>query len=518
MVSRTRVSISLATWLSLGVVLRSHDDFLRVFRRLSVVFQLGVRLVNREADFTLEDLGRRLLLRRLSVWVEVLAAALVTGRVGRTILVLTLRSLLLLFFVDRVLTLLVPLRTVLVGLSILSTLVVVLSAFGRGDKLIVASRPLVLAQFFVVHEDFATDLAGALLRVPSVVQMAVKRDLARKELLTTGVAVGRCGLLGLHWQGLLLLHRLALLQLLLWSTLHLILRRLDLTERDEAEVDLAGSDFASLRVLFLDMTQKASLTLERPLAGAALVDGWSTHLLVVLVSWLLLASLAARVFADLRVVGRRKGVVHLLPVAHHLVLISTLWLLLHKIINDRSALRLLGLRAVGSRAEKVVIIHELLLGTHGHFLLAGLLSGSLSALGARVLVEVVGANHPSVLLLWLALASLANWLVEMASLALVLGHLLMGVEPSVALDHMVVCRKSGLEPAEEDMVGLELMVPQNAQVGIPIAALRAHELGNLALVAATLCLLAGHVGHLVVVVLLSLHVWLLVHHLSAIIA
>ena len=125
------------------------------------------------------------------------------------------------------------------------------------------------------------------------------------------------------------------------------------------------------------------------------------------------------------------------------------------------------------------------------------------------------------LLLGLFLAwTLANGSVEVTIFVLVLRHVVMGPEPLVALNHMVVCCVGRLEAAEIDMVLLELVVLDLGYVLAPIVALRASVLGNLGLVATTHTW-RSHVVHLwlalhVVVLRIELLLLLLVHHCSRI--
>ena len=123
------------------------------------------------------------------------------------------------------------------------------------------------------------------------------------------------------------------------------------------------------------------------------------------------------------------------------------------------------------------------------------------------------------------LATFYRRLIEVANLVLVLLHIVMRVEPSIALNLVVVCCEERFEAAKEDMVFIKLMIADEMLSLVPVAALRtqvqrAHLRNYLvASIVEGSRRLTYHIFHFLIRLLL-LHIvvvliYLLVHHLNS---
>ena len=151
-----------------------------------------------------------------------------------------------------------------------------------------------------------------------------------------------------------------------------------------------------------------------------------------------------------------------LAVATHL-----LWCIELALVEFLVVLRLVVVSGEGPGARGVhSIFIKNLLGrcTLAEFLLTLWLDGNLPVLGAHVLVKVVGSTHRLLNTVYiggsLTLTTACTLAVEVAKLMLVLFNLIVGVKEFVAYHDMVVCAESRFEPAEEDVVLLELVHSQ----------------------------------------------------------
>ena len=219
-----------------------------------------------------------------------------------------------------------------------------------------------------------------------------------------------------------------------------------------------------LRVLPLDVAHETSLSHEMPHARLTLVDG--SHLVHVVAALLLylrrllpvIITLAWRVLGhDHLVLGGRSS----LWVATHLLRCIVLALAEFLVV-----LRFVvaGVKGLGARGCPVhlIFVKSLLRGcTLAELLLTLLLDGNLPVLGTHVLVKVVGSTHRLLNTVdiggSLTLTTACTLAVEVAKFMLVIFNLIVGVEELVAHHDMVVCAESRFEPAEEDVVLLELV-------------------------------------------------------------